>query len=176
VRQGLGTWDPATNAYTSDWRPLQMPTALLLLNTLILIASSFTVERARRTAAQRVALAPVTAMPGISEGPDKPAPWLAITLALGVAFLVGQGMAWQELIGHGLRISSGPASSFFYVLTGTHALHLAGGVLALLYASATSLLRKPLETRRIVVDVAAWYWHVMLVLWVYIFALLEFAR
>ena len=57
-----------------------------------------------------------------------------------------------------------------------HAIHLAGGILALLYSAVTSLLRKPVEARRIVVDITAWYWHFMALLWIYIFALLEIAR
>jgi cytochrome c oxidase subunit 3 len=54
--------------------------------------------------------------------------------------------------------------------------HLAGGIVALLWAAVTSLLRRPIEDRRIVVDVTAWYWHFMAVLWIYVFALLAFAR
>jgi heme/copper-type cytochrome/quinol oxidase subunit 3 len=51
-----------------------------------------------------------------------------------------------------------------------------GGVLALLVAGMASLLGRPVGTRRIVVDVTAWYWHFMAALWVYILGLLEFAR
>jgi heme/copper-type cytochrome/quinol oxidase subunit 3 len=40
----------------------------------------------------------------------------------------------------------------------------------------TSVLHKPIESRRIVIDVTAWYWHFMALLWIYVFALLEFAR
>jgi cytochrome c oxidase subunit 3 len=57
-----------------------------------------------------------------------------------------------------------------------HAIHLAGGILALLYAAITSLLHKPVEARRIVVDITSWYWHFMALLWLYIFALLEIAH
>jgi len=57
-----------------------------------------------------------------------------------------------------------------------HALHLVGGIVSLLYAGVTALLKKPIETRRIVIDIAAWYWHFMALLWIYIFALLNFAR
>jgi heme/copper-type cytochrome/quinol oxidase subunit 3 len=46
----------------------------------------------------------------------------------------------------------------------------------LLYTGTTSLLHRPVEARRIVVDVAAWYWHFMALLWIYIFALLQFMR
>jgi len=51
-----------------------------------------------------------------------------------------------------------------------------GGIVALFWAGFTSLLHRPIEGRRIVVDVAAWYWHFMGVLWIYVFALLAFAR
>jgi len=73
-------------------------------------------------------------------------------------------------------LATSPSSSFFYLLTGSHAVHLAGGVIALIVAAITSLLHRPVEARRIVVDVTAWYWHFMAVLWVYVFALLWFAR
>jgi cytochrome c oxidase subunit 3 len=54
--------------------------------------------------------------------------------------------------------------------------HLAGGIVALLWAAATALLHRSVESRRIVVDITAWYWHFMAVLWIYVFALLGFAR
>jgi len=105
-----------------------------------------------------------------------PVPWLGITFILGAGFLVGQLLAWGQMRHSGIFVSTNPSSSFFYVLTGTHGLHLLGGVLALAYAGVTSLLRKPLATRFLVVDITALYWHFMDFLWVYIFALLHFAR
>jgi cytochrome c oxidase subunit 3 len=54
--------------------------------------------------------------------------------------------------------------------------HLAVGVMVLLYASVLSLLHRSIEQRRIVVELSAWYWHFMGVLWIYVFALLQFAR
>jgi cytochrome c oxidase subunit 3 len=85
-------------------------------------------------------------------------------------------MAWGELKARGFLVSTNPESSFIYLLTAAHAVHLAGGIVALVWASVSSLLRKPIEDRRIVVDVAAWYWHFMAVLWIYVFALLGWAR
>jgi cytochrome c oxidase subunit 3 len=61
-------------------------------------------------------------------------------------------------------------------LTGTHGVHLLGGILALLASGATMLLRRSAESRVVVLDVAAWYWHFMTLLWIYILCLLEFAR
>jgi cytochrome c oxidase subunit 3 len=62
------------------------------------------------------------------------------------------------------------------LLFATHAVHLAGGVVALVWAAATSLLHRPVESRRIVIDIAAWYWHFMALLWIYIVTLLLIAR
>ena len=175
VRQGLGTYDSSTNSYVSDWRPVTLPLSLLVINTLLLLASSFTIEKARRAAFQDVAVAPIAAMPGITAGNAKRFPWLSVTTVLGLGFLAGQLLAWRQMWHTGFSISSSPASSFFYVLTGIHGLHLAGGVIALLYAAAVTFLPRSLERRRIVVDVTAWYWHFMAVLWLYIFALMKFA-
>jgi cytochrome c oxidase subunit III len=95
---------------------------------------------------------------------------------MGLGFLVGQYLAWIELEARGFFLATSASSSFVYLLTGMHAIHLAGGLIALLYAGITALFRKPVEARRIVVDITAWYWHFMALLWIYIFALLEFAR
>jgi cytochrome c oxidase subunit 3 len=175
VRQGLGSYDSASQRYVTDWRPLNLPMGLLLLNTCLLLASSFTIEMARRAAFAEAAVAPVTEMPGIAKDEKRGVPWLPLTVVLGVGFLFGQVMAWRELGHRGFYVASNPSSSFFYVLTGTHGIHLLGGVVALLYAMAAVFRSRPLERRRIVVDVTAWYWHFMAVLWLYIFALLKFA-
>ena len=73
-------------------------------------------------------------------------------------------------------LDTNPSSSFAFLLTIAHAIHLGGGMIALIWAASASLLRKPVESRRIVVDITAWYWHFMAVLWIYVFALLGFAK
>jgi len=176
IRQGLPTLDEQTNKYIHDWLPVNLPWVLLLLNTIVLVISSVTMEFARRHIAREAALAPVRSIPGISLGDEESFPWLGLTVVLGLGFLFGQWMAWKELASRGFFLATSPSSSFVYLLTGTHAIHLIGGVVALLYAAATALLRKPVEARRIVVDITAWYWHFMALLWIYVFALLEFAR
>jgi cytochrome c oxidase subunit 3 len=176
VRQGLPTFDGTTNTYVRDWGMVQLPWLLLGINTAWLLISSATMEAARRSMARRAALAPLASIPGVSLGEEKNFPWLGVTVLLGFGFLVGQWMAWGELKARGFFVDTNPNSSFVYLLTAAHALHLAGGIVALLWASVTSLLHRPIEGRRIVVDVAAWYWHFMAVLWVYVFALLAFAR
>jgi cytochrome c oxidase subunit 3 len=176
VRQGLPTLDDKTNQYVRDWLPVNLPWILLGINTAVLVISSVTMEFARRRVTREAALAPVKSIPGVSLGDEKSFPWLALTTVLGLLFLLGQWMAWSELEARGFFIATSPSSSFVYLLTGMHALHLAGGVFALLYAGIISLLKKSVETRRVVIDITSWYWHFMAVLWIYIFALLNFAR
>jgi cytochrome c oxidase subunit 3 len=98
-----------------------------------------------------------------------------MTSVLGLVFLFGQWTAWRQLAANGFYVATTPSSSFVYLLTGTHAIHLMGGVLALFIAGIASLLRRSVATRSIVVDVTAWYWHFMAGLWIYILCLLEFA-
>src|SRR5271166_2647649 len=174
VRRGLPTFDDSSRTYFRDWGGVQLPWLLLAINTAILLVSGFTMEGARRAIARRAALAPVGTIPGVSLGEERGFPWLAVTVILGLGFLVGQGIAWSDLRSRGFFVSTNPDSSFVYLFTAAHALHLAGGIVALSWAGITSLLHRPIEGRRIVVDVAAWYWHFMAVLWIYVFALLAF--
>ncbi|HTA51112.1 MAG TPA: cytochrome c oxidase subunit 3 [Verrucomicrobiae bacterium] len=176
VRRGLPTFDDSSRTYFRDWGGVQLPWLLLAINTAILLISSLTMEGARRGIARRAALAPVGSIPGVSLGRERNFPWLGVTVILGLAFLVGQGVAWADLRSRGFFVSTNPDSSFVYLFTAAHAVHLLGGIIALSWASITSLLHRPIEDRRIVVDVAAWYWHFMAVLWIYVFALLAFAR
>lgn len=175
-RRGLPTFQGESNSYVRDWGSVDLPWTLLGINTLILVVSSVTMELARRKAARQAALAPVTSIPGISLGDEKNLPWLGITVVFGFAFLVGQGLAWGELHNRGFYVSTNPSSSFAFLLTIAHAVHLAGGMIALVWASGASLLHKPVEARRIAVDITAWYWHFMAALWIYIFLLLGLAR
>jgi cytochrome c oxidase subunit 3 len=176
MRHGAATFDRSTGNYIRQWIPVALPVRLLILNTLILLVSSFTIEKARRAVARDLVLAPVRSIPGIALEEGRRTPWLGITIALGLGFLAGQWTAWQILRNHGFHMSTRIPSPFFYILTGAHAVHLAGGLIVLGYAGAISLLRRSMEQRSIVIEISAWYWHFMGILWLYIFALLEFSR
>jgi cytochrome c oxidase subunit 3 len=175
VRQGLPTLDPRTNNLVRDWIPVTLP-RLLVLNTFVLLVSSVSMELARRQVKGEVTLASASSASGIVFGGRMRIPWLPITLVLGLAFLFGQWTAWKQLAANGFYVATTPSSSFVYLLTGAHALHLLVGVLALFVAGMASLLHRSLKTRSIVVDVTAWYWHFMALLWIYIFCLMKFAR
>ena len=176
VRQGLPTYDEATTSYVRDWLAVSLPSGLLMINTVLLVLSSITIELARRQLNRQAALAPIQTIPGVSLGNERTFPWLNVTAVLGIGFLAGQFLAWRTLGDRGFFVATSPSSSFVYLLTASHAVHLAGGLLALAYAVVAPLMGKTLESRRILVDVTVWYWHFMAVLWIYIFALLELAR
>ena len=173
VRQGLPTLDPRTNNLISDWIPVALP-RLLLFNTFVLLVSSVSMELARRQIRARAVTASTST--GVSSGDQIRMPWLGMTVVLGLAFLFGQWTAWKQLAANGFYVSTTPSSSFIYLLTGAHAAHLLGGVVALLIASVAALLHRSLKTRSIVVDVTAWYWHFMALLWIYIFGLMKLVR
>jgi len=175
VRQGLPTLDPRTNQLVHDWIPVKLP-ALLWINTLVLVLSSVGMELARRQTKFAAAAGTTKQVAPVAVSAAGTMPWLTMTIALGLLFLSGQWMAWKQLAASGFYVATTPSSSFVYLLTGAHAVHLMGGVVALLVAGLFVLLRRPVTTRSIVVDVAGWYWHFMAALWLYILCLLEFAR
>src|SRR6267154_6682540 len=108
---------------SGDWIPVHLP-AVLWFNTIAILASSFTLERAR-SALLRLDLFGFRNL------------WTATT-GLGVLFLIGQLAAWRQLVAQGVFMSSNLASSFFYIFIAAHGVHLLGGVCALLYV----LIRK----------------------------------
>jgi cytochrome c oxidase subunit 3 len=143
-----------------DWHHLTMP-SILYWNTLVLLASSVTLELARR----RVAVF----MGGPKTADESPARWLYVTMFLGLVFVVGQYEAWLQLRAQGLFLATNPNSSFFYVLTALHGLHVLGGMVGL-----TRVMRKlnRVTLRRSTLDSFSYYWHFMGILWVYLLLLI----
>ncbi len=152
VRSGMPT--------SVDWHGGTMP-SFVYLSTALIIASSLTFTRAK------------AAQLHDEEGGYKL--WLGVTLLLGLGFLSSQLLAWRQLVGQGLYLASNPHSSFFYVLTGLHGLHLLGGILALgflfVYARRAAGPQRDLK-KRALTDAVGIYWHFMDGLWVFLFLLL----
>jgi cytochrome c oxidase subunit 3 len=171
VRQASGHIDGSNN-YISDWHPLTIP-PILWLNTAVLILSSLTIEIARRQLFREIDV--MEEWFGLGRPTVRRAtPWLIATAVLGIAFVAGQFMAWQQLSAQGLFYSTNPNSNFFYLITGTHALHLLLGLGAVAFALAALYTFKRIEYRQIAVDCTAWYWHTMGVFWIFLFVLLAF--
>jgi len=159
----------------ADWQRFALP-RILYLDTAILIASSYTLELARKRFTAHVTAfraarytQPAATEPASVEAAALRASglyWLNITLALGLFFVAGQVLAWQHLASQGLFLATSPSSSFFYVLTALHGLHLLGGVLGLIYASYR--LRHNARNAQTSLGTAAVYWHFVDLLWVYL--------
>lgn len=145
---------------SGDWVAVRIP-ALLWFNTAILLLSSVTLEMARKRLAK-------------DDSAGFKNFWL-ITTSLGVIFLVGQVVAWRQLNGQGIYLATNPASSFFYIFTGAHALHLIGGVAALIYVARRNFDAAKV-TRSVAAEVASYYWHFMDALWLFLLALLYLGK
>ena len=150
VRKGLG----------DDWVSFALP-RILWANTLVLLASSGAIQLARARLRS-----------GDTEGFRR---WWAITTALGALFLAGQFAAWRQLAAQGVFLATNPSSSFFYLLTALHGLHLLGGIVALLYVTYRPWQRSRI-TQSTAADLVSIYWHFMDGLWIFLFALLYLGR
>src|ERR1700728_4570239 len=140
---------------SGDWKHIALPPAIYL-NTVALLISSITLEMARSRASS-----------GSRPEMRNALPWVGVTLVLGLAFVAGQYFVWRQLAAQGLYLATTSNSSFFYVFTVMHALHVLGGIVALTYliAQITSRQGRP---RWSLFEGAATYWHFMGVLWLYL--------
>jgi cytochrome c oxidase subunit III len=151
------------SASGNDWQPLVVP-RILWLSSALLVVSSITIELSRRN---------LKAQNDRSYGF-----WLASTLFLGLGFVGAQLLAWRQFVRQGLYMSSNPHSSFFYLFTGAHGVHVFGGLLVLTYLLVRTRKQTATvegELKRIgTAEAAAIYWHFMDGLWICLFLLLFF--
>jgi cytochrome c oxidase subunit 3 len=174
LRRWFEDWpgvDSSTPVRVAHWTHLQLPYGLFLFNTLLLLLSSAAMEMARRQVTQRAALAPVERIPGVSLGRERNLPWLPAAITFGCAFIAGQVLAWHLMAARGIYLATTPNASFVYLATILHAVHAGAGLLALLCAAGLAVMRASWDSRRIVVDISAWYWHFMGGLWLYLLGL-----
>jgi len=141
-----------------DWTPLSDP-AQLWLNTALLVVSSILFQWARNL---------------VTKGQDKYL--IAALVGAGVfamLFIAGQLVVWNGLQSAGYFVASNPANSFFYLLTGLHALHLLGG----LWVWSKSLIRLlsvgESQDLRLSIELCTLYWHFLLIVWLVMFAILS---
>jgi len=147
-------------ANSNRWVPLHLPW-IVWVNTTLLLLSSGVMELAR----QRLARADVRRFRRL---------WFGAT-TLGILFLAGQLVAWRQFVLAGFYVATNQASSFFYIFTGLHGLHLLGGICALLYVSFRKF-DKARVSRTVAAEVASYYWHFMDGLWIFLLALLYFGK
>ena len=139
------------------WQNIELP-SLLWANTAILLLSSVAIDLARRAIRRRDA--------------QSMKRWLVAAVALGVAFLLGQVAAWRQLVNAGVYLPSTLQSSFFYILSGLHGVHLIGGVIALVWVLVAAFKNKITVFNYEPLKLCALYWHVMDAIWIYLFGML----
>jgi cytochrome c oxidase subunit 3 len=146
-----------------EWNPFELPiqvwisTALILISSLVYHRGKVALDRYDQASARK---------------------WLTSTAVLGAAFISSQLLAWLELSKQGLYFSGNPYAGFFYILTGVHAVHVLGGVIALgsvVIGSWNGILTDDQWARvRSLGQVVGWYWHFMGAVWLVLFVLLGF--
>jgi cytochrome c oxidase subunit 3 len=143
IRRGMG----------NDWHKLPLPW-ILWPNTGILLLSSIFLDAARRV---------------LRRGKRVLFNWLwCVGTLLGIAFLAGQTMAWQELHATGRFLAGNASNGFFYILTWTHAAHAIAGLIALVYVAVMALRFQLGPKKRTVVEVSTMFWHFLDVLWLFL--------
>jgi cytochrome c oxidase subunit III len=173
VTRASGHFD-AHSRYVNEWLPTAIP-RILWINTVVLILSSACAEMARRSMFREEDV--MDEWIGLGRPTSHRATiWLSITLAFGAAFLAGQWVAWDKLAAQHVYFRSNPSSHFFYLITVAHAVHLFAGVGALIAAVIGLRRSRQIASRQILVDATVWYWHAMGLLWLFLFALLEFGQ
>ncbi|PYS44767.1 MAG: hypothetical protein DMF71_02350 [Acidobacteria bacterium] len=151
------------SASGNDWQPIVMP-KVLWLSTAVILISSVTMEISRRALKQ--------------QHNSRYGLWLTLTVVLGLGFVATQLIAWRQLWRQGVYMASNPHSSFFYLFTAAHGVHLLGGLVAL--SCLLLRTRKQRDTvegelRRVgAADAASIYWHFLDGLWISLFLLLFF--
>jgi len=142
-RAGAFAWPPAGQP--------RLPVAVTAVNTLVLLASAAVIRQAGRDFDRNAAVRPLS--------------W---TIALGATFVLVQGFEWVRLIGYGLTMTSSSYGSFFYLLVGTHALHVTAALLALVWGyrrlAATQLRGETFQALRV-------FWYFVVGLWPLLYGL-----
>ncbi len=143
-----------------QWPPAgqpRLPLEVTAVNTLILLLSGFTffiTFRALRASQE-----------------DKFKKLLTLTAVLGLVFLLVQGFEWIRLLHFGLTLHNSIFGGFFYCLVGVHALHVAGGLAALLYVLSRAWSGAYSARNSLGVELCQMYWFFVVGLWPILFAL-----
>ena len=157
-----------TSAYiirqeAGNWLEFPLP-SLFYVSAAIMIASSVTIQVAYGALKREAG--------GLFRG------MLAATGVLGLAFVVVQYEAWQQMYAMGLQLTGNPAPAFVYVLSGLHAAHILGGLVALavalIHAFKLPVVAAPHRVIRL--RLTATYWHFMDFLWLYLLVFLYLQR
>ena len=141
-----------------DWVQEPLPW-IVWANTLVLLASSFSLEAARKSVRRE---RPVTVSGN----------WLGAATLLGILFLIGQVTGWKMFAAQGVFLHESPHGAFYYMLSAVHGLHVLGGIGALIWTYRRTLAGAYSATQSVGLVHTAIYWHFVGVVWIYLLVLL----
>lgn len=157
-----------TSAYivrqaAGNWLDFQIP-GIFITSTIVIVASSISLHFALKSFKEQ------------KESRYKVL--LILTLLLGITFVCIQYIGWQKLFYTGVDLKGNPSGSFFYLITGFHAMHVLGGIAALIVALMHAFgLKFRVTKRRIIrLELTTHYWHFVDILWVYLIVFLTIMR
>ena len=101
---------------------------------------------------------------------------IGVTTILGLSFLVGQYMAWQQLVKNSIYLVGNPSGSFVYIISGLHGLHIIGGLVFLIIVFVSIFQAKIHSKNTLRIEMCATYWHFLGGLWLYLFVFLLLNR
>ncbi len=153
IRSQISDWEHLSG----PWKPLADPWRLWI-NTSMLILGSVCLQWAR-----------VASRRGNSK---RAVEGLVLSGLFTTSFIFGQVWVWQQLVSLGYFVNSNPANSFFYLLTGLHALHLVGGMIAWVRTTVKAWSGVSVQQLNLSIELCAMYWHYLLALWLVLMALL----
>ena len=141
-----------------------------LVNTLVLVGSSFTCQAAvfaaERYQPRRAGSLLDLRRWGMQE-------WLTLTYVMGSVFVAGQVFEYAKLVSEGLSISTNPYGSVFYITTGFHGLHVVGGLIAMIFVLGRSFAAKRFGAHEATTTiVVSYYWHFVDVVWIALFSVI----
>lgn len=145
----------------ANWIEVTLP-KIFYVSTAVILLSSLTMQMALRSFKQREML--------------QYRRLLLVTLVLGVAFVLLQWFGFSSLWNQGIRFKGASAGQFLYIIAGLHALHVIGGIVALLVIGLKALLSNTRNYNIIPVEVMATYWHFVDLLWIYLLVFFLFIR
>lgn len=149
----------------ADWlKDFQLPTAFYF-STAVIIACSITFHLAKKAIQKNNHTATST--------------FLLATLMLGIGFVILQFMGFGQIVANGYYFTGAESSittTFLYIVTVVHLIHLAGGIISLLIIIYNHFKQKYNSTQTLGIELGAMYWHFLDLLWVYLFLFLYFFK
>lgn len=136
------------------WEEFKLPT-IFWFNTAVIVTSSFTLHWALvsfkkfKYNAYRLAI--------------------TLTTVLGITFIIGQYLGWEQLVNNGIYLDKSTHGAFIYVISGAHAIHVLGGVIALVVITLLAFIKSYNPNKLLRVELISIYWHFVDVLWLYLF-------